>query len=1338
MNSNQKPFKVRESLKNPIQYLSASLELSNQPAGNYYFNEENNYNYTRNSFNYNRFHIIGNETVINEVVQGSDPDLITNTLDMTKTYQLPATNLTPDWMARIESGYTGFSGTDNNGNTYVMANYDGLNNLDIYNSNNNLFESQPDNGNGSTSICLTKYDSSGNAIWSARIYTETPGEKILGDYCVTDKHGTTYMLISDRGAGNVIFENASGSIEYNLNASDKTFLVAYNSNGVPNWITYTTPVQYKGLLYVDNQEIGNVYMLGGETFYDGVPLNPTPVLQIPVNNVLVIAKYRSSSGLFQWATYIQGRATISRDYQDFCNQSLSVDSFGNVYLTGYYIEILPLVNAATPTNPVFTNSGVTVPPYSSPVIWTPYETNRNWSAIDLSLNGEVIVVTVAGGFIYICYNRDYNVWVPRASIQNWSSVYCNDTGDLIIATVYDSVIYRSIDFGETWTITGGEGSNARRWVAIAGSLNGNRLVAIVKDDQIYYSIDFGSTWNVSSSIIANWIDVAYDVSTNIFIALVKNGQAYFSMDKGRTWTLDSSSPIANWSAITGSRVSAFPSFNFFATVEDGNIYGIDVSTTNEIPTMSDDTTPVGYIASASSSLTLPPIVTIYPYYAFDNKNDTYWESNVQDFINHIYDSTTGLYIGTVTTIVDGNPINGEWIQIQLPSSIILNNFSITSFDTLYPKDFIIAGSNDGTTWTQVCSFSGQTYSGFEVFVIPSPILIAFTYFRLITTKVGGGDNRIAVTIIEWNLNLNSTFDWVQLQNVDRNWSDIAMGSGAGDLGNLFATVMDGAIYQSTYTTEETWTPVTIPRNWNRVAMSNGDLAVATVQGGQIYISTNFFPKRHSFLFKYNSQGVVQWTNYVNCPESFDNVGTSITTNQNGEIILHGSLGKDTQFFSPNDFQVPIKTVTQEGGRYLACYSPDGLPLWVNRMILEDYSTFAQFKSIAVDSHNNIYCFGYAISVTFENPTGLIVYGPDIFSNTYAIIAKFYPDGSFQSFARVGSPTSLTYGNSIQIVDQDIYLSGWNYRSFILGSSSRAPPPEENIVTAYSSDSSVTVSNDFNTSGIFVCRYVQDSSQPFELTPHSYNSTFETRLTIGGSVRKLINEYISDGPVEVWGGQTGFTPKWIALEDANTGVVAHLGHQVGYTNSTRSPEYNYLTVNISEPSFPLNDPQPVTPGTIPYGFLPIFISFPEYTHSVSFNNSTVVYPSENIETMRNNAVLYALGDHIPESGLRISGISPGDRIRLLIEPELNQTQYATQYITLTVKECTPSDAIEQIPAAIVFEEPASYLQAIVGNVESTSTLIFLGSQRYVAAFFQPTLIRSGTLYVGLETIPKQVG
>jgi hypothetical protein len=110
-----------------------------------------------------------------------------------------------------------------------------------------------------------------------------------------------------------------------------------------------------------------------------------------------------------------------------------------------------------------------------------------------------------------------------------------------------------------------------------------------------------------------------------------------------------------------------------------------------------------------------------------------------------YNQTTGAYLGSNTTTIASptSTYSGEWIQIQLASAIVLRRFEIvpsqTSINTFInsPRNFVVLGSNNGSTWIQLFSTTGQLYSNTSAisFTISSPS-VAYQYYRMVVNEVG--------------------------------------------------------------------------------------------------------------------------------------------------------------------------------------------------------------------------------------------------------------------------------------------------------------------------------------------------------------------------------------------------------------------------------------------------------------------------------------------------------------------------------------------------------------------------------------------------------------------------
>jgi len=128
---------------------------------------------------------------------------------------------------------------------------------------------------------------------------------------------------------------------------------------------------------------------------------------------------------------------------------------------------------------------------------------------------------------------------------------------------------------------------------------------------------------------------------------------------------------------------------------------------------------------------------------------TYWSSPNR------YDSGDN-YPGTTNTIVDNVTISGEWLQMDFGSEKYIGKFTLSTFNdwddvnTGFMTEFVIAGSNDGSNFTEIGTYnqsnilkSPTNYTSSE---ITSTNVIASRYIRLIGVKV-----RINMAIREWQM-----------------------------------------------------------------------------------------------------------------------------------------------------------------------------------------------------------------------------------------------------------------------------------------------------------------------------------------------------------------------------------------------------------------------------------------------------------------------------------------------------------------------------------------------------------------------------------------------------------
>ena len=178
-------------------------------------------------------------------------------------------------------------------------------------------------------------------------------------------------------------------------------------------------------------------------------------------------------------------------------------------------------------------------------------------------------------------------------------------------------------------------------------------------------------------------------------------------------------------------------------------------------TQNDESGTSGYVASANSEYHNEYAA----FRAFNNKGPGYnhgatigWEpANIATFGNdgiwggtNASGASTSSSANTTMTLEEGNTIYGEWLQIQLPTKIRLeyvNFLPLKNTSHLMahraPRAGYILGSNNGTNWTTLKSWSGIVYTTwtayyykFYKFDIDKEV-DNYQYFRFVWTETAG-------------------------------------------------------------------------------------------------------------------------------------------------------------------------------------------------------------------------------------------------------------------------------------------------------------------------------------------------------------------------------------------------------------------------------------------------------------------------------------------------------------------------------------------------------------------------------------------------------------------------
>mgnify|MGYP003635540067 FL=1 len=171
--------------------------------------------------------------------------------------------------------------------------------------------------------------------------------------------------------------------------------------------------------------------------------------------------------------------------------------------------------------------------------------------------------------------------------------------------------------------------------------------------------------------------------------------------------------------------------------------------------MSTNTSITGYTASSSGN---------YNYLAWRAFNDvvstsSYWPAGNGSAAGGY--STSSPYLAGSSVPYTGQH-HGHWLQLQIPTPIILSRAVISSTQSGYQHgQFVILGSNDGTNWTLLHTGTGTSLST-DVTTLSAGSTQAFSYFRVvIKSKTSSASN--------YNIELNNvqffgkTGSWVLAQ-----------------------------------------------------------------------------------------------------------------------------------------------------------------------------------------------------------------------------------------------------------------------------------------------------------------------------------------------------------------------------------------------------------------------------------------------------------------------------------------------------------------------------------------------------------------------------------------------
>jgi hypothetical protein len=259
----------------------------------------------------------------------------------------------PIWTARAGDGNNQQGkgiGIDSLNNIYIGGDYPAPASITFYNSSGTTFGTLPNIGVGAHTFAA-KYNSSGTVQWITKSYAVS--DDITNGVCVDDSGN---MYICGNHAGTMSFYNSNGTLFPSslgpISGMD-SYVVKYNSSGAVQWITRAGSLGTIWAYAIAVDTSGNIYVTGRwirtTTFYNSsaagsAAFSPT-LTQSPNNYDVFIVKY-NSSGAVQW---VAKAGTITPDI----GAAITVDTSGNVYLSGFYSGLMTIYNSSAAGSTAF-------------------------------------------------------------------------------------------------------------------------------------------------------------------------------------------------------------------------------------------------------------------------------------------------------------------------------------------------------------------------------------------------------------------------------------------------------------------------------------------------------------------------------------------------------------------------------------------------------------------------------------------------------------------------------------------------------------------------------------------------------------------------------------------------------------------------------------------------------------------------------------------------------------------------------------------------------------------------------------------------------------------------
>ena len=157
------------------------------------------------------------------------------------------------------------------------------------------------------------------------------------------------------------------------------------------------------------------------------------------------------------------------------------------------------------------------------------------ASIAMSYNGQYQVIVSESIYVSSDYGVSFSdVFIPDDPFtdRNWLDVDISSDGSTIVAIDSGGKVYKSINYGSTWSIIGDSDLNADKlWRNVTISGDGRYMTLLQDNGFIYYSRDYGVTWvpnNDPALVNRQWRCVDVSTSGHYQTACEFNGFIYVS------------------------------------------------------------------------------------------------------------------------------------------------------------------------------------------------------------------------------------------------------------------------------------------------------------------------------------------------------------------------------------------------------------------------------------------------------------------------------------------------------------------------------------------------------------------------------------------------------------------------------------------------------------------------------------------------------------------------------------------------------------------------------------------------------------------------------------------